>query len=167
MNLSLQQPTQPHTMNNRIRRCPVTHAIRSNEICSTCVECTGGVHNRCGLLTRRGRIIAASVVGNTIDRQKEAEEAFERNKALPRTPRDVANIVDVFEVVHDVLQTLTDREREVISLRFGLVDGFCHTLEYVGEMFNVNRERIRQIEARALRKLRHPARLRRLLDVRA
>lgn len=152
---------------NRIRLCPVTHKVRNDNTCSTCVECAGGSHNRCGLLTRRGRINSSSVVGRIIEHRKKAEEAFERNKALPRTPRDVANIVDVFEVVHDVLQTLTDREREVISLRFGLVDGFCHTLEYVGEMFNVNRERIRQIEARALRKLRHPARLRRLLDVRA
>jgi RNA polymerase primary sigma factor len=64
--------------------------------------------------------------------------------------------------IHSVLQTLTDREREVLDFRFGLTDGFSRTLEEVGKQFNVTRERIRQIEAKALRKLRHPTRLRRL-----
>jgi len=57
-----------------------------------------------------------------------------------------------------VLHTLAPREEEVVRLRFGLRDGRCHTLEEVGTQFNVTRERIRQIEAKALRKLRHPVR---------
>ena len=57
-----------------------------------------------------------------------------------------------------MLHTLAPREEEVVRLRFGLRDGRCHTLEEVGSQFNVTRERIRQIEAKALRKLRHPVR---------
>lgn len=64
----------------------------------------------------------------------------------------------------EVLGTLTERERKVLSLRFGLEDGEVHTLEEVGEQFHVTRERIRQIEAKALRKLRHPSRSRKLRD---
>jgi RNA polymerase primary sigma factor len=63
-----------------------------------------------------------------------------------------------------VLLTLTEREEKVLRLRFGLDDGQCRTLEEVGQVFNVTRERIRQIEAKALRKLRHPSRSRRLKD---
>ncbi len=66
------------------------------------------------------------------------------------------------ERLEDTLMTLTDRERQVLNLRFGLEDGCPSTLEEVGKMFNVTRERIRQIEAKALRKLRHPSRLKRL-----
>ena len=62
------------------------------------------------------------------------------------------------EDIDSVLKTLTPREEAVIRLRFGLEDGRCHTLEQVGLQFNVTRERIRQIEAKALRKLRHPVR---------
>ncbi|HOT01152.1 MAG TPA: sigma factor-like helix-turn-helix DNA-binding protein, partial [Acidobacteriota bacterium] len=61
-----------------------------------------------------------------------------------------------------VLRTLTPRESEVIKMRFGLGDGSEHTLEEVGKKFNVTRERIRQIEAKALRKLRHPSRSKKL-----
>ena len=71
--------------------------------------------------------------------------------------------------LQDVLVTLTDRERQVLDYRFGLSDGYSRTLEEVGKRFNVTRERIRQIEAKALRKLRHPTRIRKLegfLDVR-
>ncbi len=66
--------------------------------------------------------------------------------------------------IEEVLNTLTPREEEVLKLRFGLHGGTCHTLEEVGNMFGVTRERIRQIEAKALRKLRHPSRSRKLKD---
>ena len=66
--------------------------------------------------------------------------------------------------IEEVLCTLTPREEEVLKLRFGLKGGTCHTLEEVGNMFGVTRERIRQIEAKALRKLRHPSRSRKLKD---
>ncbi len=68
------------------------------------------------------------------------------------------------EEIKEVLQTLQPREQEVLELRFGLIDGICHTLEDVGKRFNVTRERIRQIEAKALRKLRHPSRAKKLKD---
>jgi RNA polymerase primary sigma factor len=64
--------------------------------------------------------------------------------------------------LQDVLETLTDRERQVLDYRFGLTDGYSRTLEEVGRKFTVTRERIRQIEAKALRKLRHPTRIRKL-----
>ena len=66
--------------------------------------------------------------------------------------------------ISEVLLTLTEREEKVIRLRFGLEDGKTRTLEEVGQMFGVTRERIRQIEAKALRKLRHPSRSRKLRD---
>ncbi len=66
------------------------------------------------------------------------------------------------EKIIDVLDSLTERERRVLSLRFGLVDGYSRTLEEVGKQFKVTRERIRQIEAKALRKMRHPTRIRQL-----
>ena len=68
------------------------------------------------------------------------------------------------EQVGEVLQTLTEREGRVLQLRFGLEDGRSRTLEEVGREFGVTRERIRQIEAKALRKLRHPTRSRKLKD---
>ena len=68
------------------------------------------------------------------------------------------------EEISDVLCTLTEREEQVLRLRFGLDDGSCKTLEEVGQMFGVTRERIRQIEAKALRKLRHPSRSKKLRD---
>ena len=68
------------------------------------------------------------------------------------------------EQMQAALTALTDREREVLELRFGLVDGKDHTLEEVSRYFDVTRERIRQIEAKALRKLRHPSRSRSLRD---
>ncbi len=68
------------------------------------------------------------------------------------------------EEIKEVLMSLQAREQEVLELRFGLVDGTCHTLEEVGKRFNVTRERIRQIEAKALRKLRHPSRAKKLRD---
>lgn len=79
-------------------------------------------------------------------------------------PMDAAAREMLRESVKNALAVLSDREREVLELRFGLVDGKDHTLEEVGQYFNVTRERIRQIEAKALRKLRHPTRSRNLRD---
>jgi RNA polymerase primary sigma factor len=77
-------------------------------------------------------------------------------------PSDMAAIVLLKEKIRDVLETLTERERQVLEQRFGLVDGYSRTLEEVGRQFRVTRERIRQIEAKALRKMRHPTRIRQL-----
>ena len=79
-------------------------------------------------------------------------------------PMDAAAREMLREQVKNALAVLSDREREVLELRFGLVDGKDHTLEEVGQYFNVTRERVRQIEAKALRKLRHPTRSRYLRD---
>jgi len=79
-------------------------------------------------------------------------------------PADEAAIVLLREQIREVLAFLNEREREVIEMRFGLLDGMDHTLEEVGTEFGVTRERIRQIEAKALRKLRHPTRSRFLRD---
>ena len=68
------------------------------------------------------------------------------------------------EQLDEVLSTLTEREQKVLRLRFGMSDGRARTLEEVGKEFDVTRERIRQIEAKALRKLRHPSRSRKLRD---
>ena len=79
-------------------------------------------------------------------------------------PMDAASRDMLREQVQNVLGALTERERQVLELRFGLIDGKDHTLEEVSNYFNVTRERIRQIEAKALRKLRHPTRSRQLRD---
>ena len=79
-------------------------------------------------------------------------------------PADAASMSLLKEQLADVLKTLTPREAKVLSLRFGLDDGNPKTLEEVGKVFNVTRERIRQIEAKALRKLRHPSRSKKLKD---
>jgi len=79
-------------------------------------------------------------------------------------PADAASFMLLKEQLEDVLDTLTDREEKVLRLRFGLDDGRSRTLEEVGHVFGVTRERIRQIEAKALRKLRHPTRSKKLKD---
>lgn len=79
-------------------------------------------------------------------------------------PADAAAFTLLKEQLEEVLGTLTEREQKVLTLRFGLEDGRARTLEEVGKVFNVTRERIRQIEAKALRKLRHPSRSRKLRD---
>ncbi len=88
--------------------------------------------------------------------------SIEDRNALP--PVDIASKQLLKEQIEDVLGTLTPREKRVLELRFGLEDGRSRTLEEVGVEFNVTRERIRQIEAKALRKLRHPSRSRKLKD---
>jgi RNA polymerase primary sigma factor len=77
-------------------------------------------------------------------------------------PSEMASYSLLKEKLGEVLDTLTDRERKVLQLRFGLGDGYCRTLEEVGRQFRVTRERIRQIEAKALRKMRHPTRQRQI-----
>ena len=79
-------------------------------------------------------------------------------------PAEAASFTLLREQLKEVLETLTERERKVLTLRFGLEDGRARTLEEVGQYFKVTRERIRQIEAKALRKLRHPSRSKRLKD---
>ncbi|HEY5296710.1 MAG TPA: RNA polymerase sigma factor RpoD [Verrucomicrobiae bacterium] len=77
-------------------------------------------------------------------------------------PSEVTSYSLLREKLSDVLTTLTERERKILEMRFGLIDGYERTLEEIGKMYNVTRERIRQIEAKALRKLRHPTRVRHL-----
>ncbi len=79
-------------------------------------------------------------------------------------PAEAAAFTLLKEQLLEVLETLTDREKNVLCLRFGLIDGRARTLEEVGQQFQVTRERIRQIEAKALRKLRHPSRSKKLKD---
>jgi RNA polymerase primary sigma factor len=88
---------------------------------------------------------------------------FLEDKDMPN-PEEVAASLILREQLEEMLADLGDREREVLRLRFGLEDGHAHTLEDVGKRFGVTRERIRQIEAKALRKLRHQSRSRRLKD---
>ena len=88
-------------------------------------------------------------------REDEARQAYVRMKQAE---------TELKEQLAEVLGTLTEREQKVLRLRFGLDDGRARTLEEVGKEFNVTRERIRQIEAKALRKLRHPSRSRKLKD---
>jgi RNA polymerase primary sigma factor len=96
------------------------------------------------------------------DEDSHLGDFIEDRNALP--PVDAASRQLLKEQIDDVLSHLSPRERRVIQLRFGLEDGRSRTLEEVGQEFNVTRERIRQIEAKALRKLRHPSRSRKLKD---
>ena len=88
---------------------------------------------------------------------------FIEDRSAP-APADAATSLLLKEQIEEVLHTLTDREHRVLQLRFGLADGRSRTLEEVGREFSVTRERIRQIEAKALRKLRHPSRSKKLRD---
>ena len=88
---------------------------------------------------------------------------FIEDDASP-APADAASYTLLREQLCEVLHTLTPREEQVLKLRFGLEDGRTRTLEEVGQQFNITRERIRQIEAKALRKLRHPSRSKKLKD---
>jgi RNA polymerase primary sigma factor len=88
---------------------------------------------------------------------------FIEDDASP-APADAASYTLLREQLCEVLHTLTPREEQVLKLRFGLDDGRTRTLEEVGQQFNITRERIRQIEAKALRKLRHPSRSKKLKD---
>jgi RNA polymerase primary sigma factor len=96
------------------------------------------------------------------DENSHLSDFIEDHTALP--PVDAASRQLLKEQIDDVLSTITPREQRVLQLRFGLEDGRSRTLEEVGKEFGVTRERIRQIEAKALRKLRHPSRSRKLKD---
>ncbi|MBP5739030.1 MAG: sigma-70 family RNA polymerase sigma factor, partial [Abditibacteriota bacterium] len=80
------------------------------------------------------------------------------------SPAEAASNLILREKIDEALNTLTEREREVLKMRFGLEDGYSRTLEEVGKHFDVTRERIRQIEAKALKKLRHPSSSKKLRD---
>jgi RNA polymerase primary sigma factor len=88
---------------------------------------------------------------------------FIKDETMPE-PDDAASAQLLREQLRAILKSLNPRERQVLEMRFGLKDGQSHTLEEVGQAFGVTRERIRQIEAKALRKLRHPLRSRKLRD---
>jgi len=114
------------------------------------------------------KIVRVSQEPMSIDMPVGIEESsllgdFIEDETMP-APADAASRELLKEQVANALSVLTDREREVLEMRFGLVDGLDHTLEEVGQHFKVTRERIRQIEAKALRKLRHPTRSRQLRD---
>jgi RNA polymerase primary sigma factor len=102
----------------------------------------------------------ARLVGE--DEDCELEELIRDDSAL--SPEESAHQSQLEEKVKQVLSTLTPREASILRLRFGLQNGRSHTLEQVGHKFGLTRERIRQIEKQALRRLRHPARSRRLRD---
>jgi len=88
---------------------------------------------------------------------------FIEDRDLP-SPEEAAAGHLLHEQIEEMLEALSEREREVLHFRFGLEDGRSYTLEEVGKRFGVTRERIRQIEAKALRKLRHPSRSKKLKD---
>jgi len=86
---------------------------------------------------------------------------FIEDKLMP-SPHDTVIHINLREQIEEALKLLTEREAKVLKMRFGLGDGNEHTLEEVGQQFKVTRERVRQIEAKALRKLKHPSRSRKL-----
>jgi len=102
------------------------------------------------------RLLDASELAN-LQLPKPLEEVFPMLEGM--------GVAEQITWVNEVLDTLTELEREVLEQRFGLKDGFARTLEEVGRQFEVTRERIQEIEAKALRKMRHPSRIRKLKDV--
>jgi RNA polymerase primary sigma factor len=130
----------PSDINNRLRRA----AVRVNRILRVAEE----------------PMSLDSPVGN--EDNSLLGDFIEDEDAL--APMDAAAREMLREQVKNALAVLSERERQVLELRFGLLDGKDHTLEEVGQYFDVTRERIRQIEAKALRKLRHPTRSRNLRD---
>jgi RNA polymerase primary sigma factor len=102
---------------------------------------------------KRSVVVNEAELQFTLGCQKEAI-ALDDHVARLRLPQKV----------NEVLETLTQREEKIINLRFGLKGNYTHTLEQIASVFNINRERVRQIEAKALRKLRHPSRSEELKD---
>ena len=115
-----------------------------------------------------GRVLRAAEEPMSLESPIGNEDSSQLGDFIPDEdalePMDAAAREMLREQVKNALAVLSDREREVLEMRFGLLDGKDHTLEEVGQQFNVTRERIRQIEAKALRKLRHPTRSRFLRD---
>ena len=115
-----------------------------------------------------GRVLSASEEPVSLDSPVGSEDSSQLGDFIEDVdalePMDAAAREMLREQVKNALAVLSDREREVLEMRFGLLDGKDHTLEEVGQYFNVTRERIRQIESKALRKLRHPTRSRHLRD---
>ena len=117
------------------------------------------------LLQELGREPTPEEIAKEMDMSVErVREILKISQEPVPVPADAAAFTLLKEQLVEVLSTLTDREQKVLRLRFGLDDGRARTLEEVGKEFNVTRERIRQIEAKALRKLRHPSRSRKLKD---
>jgi RNA polymerase sigma factor (sigma-70 family) len=112
----------------------------------------------------RTRSVRAKLIGSSRPSAHENRGADGLGSVLsvPELPAEAVINVNLEDQAGQVLRTLTPREENVIKMRFGLEDGSEHTLEEVGQSFAVTRERIRQIEAKALRKLRHPSRSRKL-----
>ena len=150
---------------NRVARAPTTSFCRSSAATRRPVRSPTG----CICRWKRSR---RSCVSRRIRSRWKPRSAREDDSHLgdfipddeAYEPADAAAYALLREQLAGVLKTLTPREEKVLCLRYGLTDGKMHTLEEVGEEFNVTRERIRQIEAKALRKLRHPSRSKVLKD---
>jgi len=141
--------------------------ILDSRAASTPIE--EGVHRRWDLATTKvSRILRAMEEPMSLDSTVGHEENSQLGDFIKDEdaiePMDAIVREMLRESIEDTLAVLSDRERQVLELRYGLVDGQDHTLEEVGQHFSVTRERIRQIEAKALRKLRHPTRSRILRD---
>jgi RNA polymerase primary sigma factor len=127
------------------------------------------IQHRLDMATRRvGRVLRSAEDPVSLDGPVGGDESSQLEDFIPDddslSPLDSAVRDMLREQIQHALETLTDRERQVLELRFGLADGQSHTLDEVSEFYNVTRERIRQIEAKALRKLRHPSHTRLLRD---
>jgi RNA polymerase primary sigma factor len=127
------------------------------------------IQHRLEMATRRvGRVLRSAEDPVSLDGPVGGDESSQLEDFIPDddslSPLDSAVRDMLREQIQHALETLTDRERQVLELRFGLADGQSHTLDEVSEFYNVTRERIRQIEAKALRKLRHPSHTRLLRD---
>jgi RNA polymerase primary sigma factor len=103
----------------------------------------------------------ASLNANVGDSEEVTLGDFIEDKAS-ENPIAITNFGLLKEMLTNVLGSLTERERQVLEMRFGLRDGYARTLDEIGKQFRVTRERVRQIEAKALRKMRHPTRIRHL-----
>ena len=135
--------TRPLASHRRVERFD---ALRMIERAANPAASGGSDHQR----TRKVTVRPVSHLGDFIEDRQAV------------SPSEAVISVNLKEYTSQVLRTLTPREERVIKMRFGLEDGSEHTLEEVGQSFQVTRERIRQIEAKALRKLRHPSRSRKL-----